>query len=135
MKLGSSFYLFMFILLAITALLPGTASADCNCGLPYYATYYCYSLFCNGRVTVIYCSTQQPHNSCIRCTDGAVEVPCCPDSPAYSAYVGGDCNIHGASRVKPADLYVRGFAQGCDGRLVPVVRGFYNFHADGRTSQ
>jgi len=110
------------VFLTLCTFAPSTkAQGGCSRGYPYYANHYCYALFCQGRTAVTHCSQNNPHNSCIRCVEGAVELPCCPESPAYSAWLGGDCNISGASLHNPADLYARGFSQSCDGTLRPTV--------------
>lgn len=102
------------------AFAPTLAKAQCNCSYPVSQTYYCIDVFCNGRRTVVNCSNVF-QNSCIACYAYAVELPCCPGDPAYTAEYGGFCQIVLAKLHEPAGFHARGFAPSCDGTLVRTM--------------
>ena len=119
-----------------SALMPTLARAQggCNCASPVSATYFCIDAYCYNRKAVVKCSGIY-YDSCVACYDAAIEVPCCPYDPAYTAIYGGSCQIITAKVHGPSGLYARGFAHACDGSLVRTVMGLPEPLVDRRRSK
>lgn len=127
----------LLILLFIAIAIPKAALGDCSCGYPTPGIYICVTLTCNHSVSVITCDSPGYHDSCIWCSQSRI-IPCCPDSDAWTASYGGNCDIVQAQRPTKqnelGDLFVQEYVQSCTGTIVPVVVQLHNPLAGGQRS-
>jgi hypothetical protein len=129
------FRLCLSLFIAVVVQPLSVRAQGCSCAYPAGGFYTCVSdSGCSGTVQIRTCTNGFPHDSCITCSQGAIELSCCPGNPAYSAYVGGDCFILGAGVQEPAGLSVQAFLQACDGTIVPIVMRLPRPLVDGRRS-